>query len=233
MTGLALDRVACARSGFSTTADPIDQCGDGMRTPHAPSSVDAVLSDYVVSGRSVGEARRPWIVGPAAVDAALDCNAVTLRCGPHTLHFEKRPMALRDVELRLSHDEDCTCEGGRGVPRRHAGETRSIERLVPAVTRILDDATRAGIEKARLHAVGRALFAHVARRLAGLEDRPRDGQALRLGAPTSAYSRRAEVHRRGRVCERSGCGTVLSIYNPSCFCALHLGVVATSGGGRP
>lgn len=193
---------------------------------NAPLSVDPILSDCVVSGRSVGEARRPWIVGPAAVDAALDCNAVTLRCGPHTLRFEKRSTALRDVELRLSHGEDCACNGGRGAPGHRAGEAHSIERLVPAVTRILDDATRAGIEKARLHAVGRALFAHVARRLAGLEEQPRRRQALRLGTPTSTYSRRAEVHCHGRVCERPGCGTVLSIYNPSRLCALHLSVVA-------
>ena len=154
MARLAVDRVARATSGSRATADPVGQCGDGVRAVNAPLSVDAILRDCVVSGRSVGEARRPWIVGPAAVDAALDCDAVTLRCGPHTLHFEKRSTALRDVELRLSHGEDCACDGGRGVPGHQAGEARSIERLVPAVTHILDDATRAGIEKARLHAVG-------------------------------------------------------------------------------
>jgi hypothetical protein len=196
-----------------------------MRTMNAPRDADAILGDCVASGPGLGQRRSPWIGGPAAVDAALACNAVTLRCGRHTLDFEKRSTALHDVELRLSHRKDCACEGGNDAPGQTAGEARSIVRLIPAVPRLLDDAMRAGIEKERLLAAGRALFAHVAHLIVNAENQPRGRRALRLTALAGACSRRAEVHGRGRICERSGCGTVLSVYNPSCFCALHTGVV--------
>jgi hypothetical protein len=172
-------------------------------------------------GPRVGRRRSPWIGGPAAVDAALACTAVTLRCGRHTLDFEKRSTALHDVELRLSHRKDCACEGGKDASRQTAGEARSVVRLVPAVPRLLDDATRAGIEEERLLVAGRALFAHVARLVVNAENQPNGRRGLRLTPLTGTCSRRAEVHGRGRVCEGWGCGTVLSVYNPSCFCALH------------
>ena len=165
------------------------------------------------------------IASSAAVDAALACNAVTLRCGLHTLDFEKRSTALHDVELRLSHRKDCACEGGKDSPGETAGQARSIVRLIPAVPRLLDDVMRARIEKERLLAAGRALFAHVARLIVNAENQPRGRRGLRLTALTGTCGRRIEVHGRGRICESSGCGTVLSVYNPSRFCALHVGVV--------
>jgi hypothetical protein len=192
-----------------------------MRTTNAPRDADATLGDCDAPGPRIGRRKGPWIVGPTAVDAALARNAVTLHCGRHTLDFEKRSTALHDVELRLTHRKDCACEGGKGAPGQTTGEARSIVRLVPAVPRLLDDALRAGIEKERLLAAGRALFAHVARLIVNAENQPRGRRGLRLTAMTGTHSRRAEVHGRGRICERSGCGTVLSVYNPSCYCALH------------
>jgi hypothetical protein len=171
------------------------------------------------------ERTNSWIASSAAVDAALACNAVTLRCGLHTLDFEKRFTALHDVELRLSHSTDCACEGGKNAPAETTGQARSIVSLIPAVPRLLDDAIRARIEKERLLAAGRVLFAHVAHLIVNAENQPRGRRGLRLTALTGTCSRRAEVHGRGRICERSGCGTVLSVYNPSRFCALHMGVV--------
>jgi len=192
---------------------------------NTPRDADAILGDCVAFGPRVGRRRGPWIVGSAAVDAALACSAVTLRCGRHTLDFEKRSTALHDVELRLSHRRDCACEGGKDAPGQTAGEARSIVRLVPAVPRLLDDAMRARIENERLLAAGRALFAHVARLIVNAENQPRGRHGLRLSALTGTCGRRAEVHGRGRICARSGCGTVLSVYNPSCYCALHMSVV--------
>ena len=34
-------------------------------------------------------------------------------------------------------------------------------------------------------------------------------------------SDRVRIYREGRVCQEQGCGTVLSIYNPSSRCAVH------------
>ncbi len=234
----------------STSVNPLNHTGDALPTIIDPNSapafsgngehwhassnaglagaanghlcLDARLSDSALVGQSGGRRGSPSIVDPA-VEVALACNVATLRCGPHTFDFEKTYTALHDVELRLSHREDCACDGDKG-PGHSDGEARSIERLVPAVTGDLDNATRAGIEKERLLAVGRALFAHVARLIINAENQPSGRRGLRLSTLTRTHSHMAEVHRRGRVCERSGCGTVLSMYNPSCSCALHMGV---------
>lgn len=192
---------------------------------NAPRGDDAIPGDGDAPGSRAVWRASPRIVGPAAVDAALACTAVTLRCGRHTLDFEKKSTVLHDVELRLSHSDDCACEDGKDAPGQAAGEARSIVRLVPAVSRLLDDAIRADIEKERLLAVGRALFAHVAHLIVNAENQPHGRCGLRLSALTGASSRRAEVQGRGRICARSGCGTVLSVYNASCYCALHMDVV--------
>jgi hypothetical protein len=163
----------------------------------------------------------PPSLGRAAVDAVLACNAVTLCCGPHTFDFVKTRTPLRDVELRLSHRKDCACEGDVHVRGHRDRDARSIERLIPAVTNDLDDATRVGLEEQRLSTVGRALFAHVARLIVDAESEPRGKRTLRFTTVTGKYSRRSEVHRRGRVCAIPGCGTLLSTYNPSSSCALH------------
>ncbi len=42
---------------------------------------------------------------------------------------------------------------------------------------------------------------------------------------TSAGAASVRTYARGRVCRADGCGTVLSAYNSSAFCALHEGVL--------
>jgi len=164
---------------------------------------------------------RPRSLGPDAVDAALACDVATVSYGPHTFEFTKARTVLDDVRLRLNHRADCACERNAHVDGHRDPDGRMIERLIPAVTGDLDDATRAGVEAERLSTVGRALFVHVAHLIVLAEDDERERHTLRFAAMRGKYSRRTNVYRRGRICAAPGCGTLLSTYNPSLSCALH------------
>lgn len=176
------------------------------------------MSPKAVPGwRLVG--RQGLGLGPSAIDAALARDAATLSCGPHTFDFAKAHTALDDVQLRLSHRRDCACDARTsGLRRVRAG---SVERLVPAVTGDLDDATRAHIEADRLSVAGRALFSHVAHLVALAEDKPPGKRTLRFLPVSGGPCRKQETFARGRICTARGCGTVLSVYNPSRSCELH------------
>ena len=43
------------------------------------------------------------------------------------------------------------------------------------------------------------------------------------GRRPSSGTAGVRTYARGRVCRAGGCGTVLSVYNPTSFCALHQG----------
>lgn len=176
------------------------------------------------------DARGP---GSDAVAAALAREAATLSCGPHRFDFAKTHTLLGDVQLRLRHRADCACECDARLRRRNVLEVRTIERLIPAVTGDIDEATRSRLEEARLSTFGRALFAHVAYLISVAEAEPCGRRALRFSAVLSTSSRRPEVHRRGRVCAARGCRTLLSAYNPSLSCALHLAGGAPRKGATP
>lgn len=45
----------------------------------------------------------------------------------------------------------------------------------------------------------------------------------------ACQARRVRSYQRGRVCAQAGCGTILSIYNPSKYCTVH---AALGAGGR-
>ena len=44
----------------------------------------------------------------------------------------------------------------------------------------------------------------------------------------ASQANRVRSYQSGRICSHHGCGTILSIYNPSRYCAMHAGT-ATSG----
>ena len=163
----------------------------------------------------------PRSLVPDAVGAALACDAATLSCGPHTFDFTKTRVLLDDVQLRLSHRTDCACERNARVRLPRSTEGRAVERLIPAVTGDLSDATRSSIEEERLSAGGRALFAHVAHLIVLAESEPRGKRGLCFPGVCGAHNHRTKAYRRGRICASPGCGTLLSTFNPSRSCALH------------
>jgi hypothetical protein len=160
-------------------------------------------------------------VGLAPVEAALICEAARLDCGPHAFDFTKTHAARDDVQLRLSHRADCGCERRiHGEPPRDL-RRRVVEKLIPAVTGDLDPTTRTSIEEERLSAGGRALFAQVAHLVALAESAPQGKRGLRFFHANSPYERRTKVYPPGRTCSSPGCGTLLSTFNPSGYCAVH------------
>ncbi len=54
-------------------------------------------------------------------------------------------------------------------------------------------------------------------------------RAVKIVASGSAAS---SVYKRGRRCSEEGCDTVLSMYNPSAYCAIHLRAERQSRGKR-
>jgi hypothetical protein len=46
-------------------------------------------------------------------------------------------------------------------------------------------------------------------------------RTMTYGRPIVGSATECRTYRAGRVCSASGCTTVLSVYNPNRYCALH------------
>ncbi len=106
-----------------------------------------------------------------AVEAALGSEAATLTYENHTFEFRRLLAANGEPLLRLSHRADSRCmDGERGCAFTWLNGL-TCESPVPCVKNARDPETCATVNAKLLRAVGRALFADVARLIAVAERR--------------------------------------------------------------